>query len=306
MHRFGALLIALAALAVAAAPAGAQPIVGVGEQRADVFSNSHFRDLGIRHVRLVVAWDALHSRWQRHEIDAWMAAAEQAGARPLVAFGRSRIARKKKLLPSPARFRKEFRAFRARYPIVRDWVTWNEGNHCSQPTCRRPDVVARYHDIMRRACPNCSIVGADVLDQDNMVPWVQAFRRAARVTPRIWGLHNYLDANRFRTSGTKTLLRAVRGQVWFTETGGLVDRADGKRRHHFEQSTRHAAKATRWVFKLAALSPRVRRVYFYHWQPAREPWATWDSALLDRHGRPRPAYKVLRSYVKKIAAAKRG
>jgi hypothetical protein len=304
MLRLG--LIATLALLVLAAPAAARPIVGVGEQRADVFQNVHFRDLGIRHVRLVAAWDALHSQWQRHEIDAWMAAAEQVGARPLVAFGRSRIDSKKDVLPSPARFRREFLEFKARYPVVRDWVTWNEGNHCSQPTCRRPDMVARYHDIMRRACPKCSIIGADVLDQDNMVPWVHAFRRSARVKPRIWGLHNYLDANRFRTSGTKTLLRAVRGQVWFTETGGLVDRADGKRRHSFNQNTRHAARATRWVFKLAGLSTRVKRVYFYHWQPAREPWATWDSALLDRHGRPRPAFKVLRSFVKKIAAAKRG
>jgi hypothetical protein len=235
-----------------------------------------------------------------------MAAAEQAGAKPLVAFGRSRLERRKDYLPTPARFRKEFRSFRARYPIVRDWVTWNEGNHCSQPTCRRPDMVARYHDIMRRACMGCSIVGADVLDQDNMIPWVRAFDRAARLTPRIWGLHNYLDANRFRTTGTRMLLRAVRGQVWFTETGGVVQRANGRTSHDFDQNTKHAAKATRWVFRLARLSSRVKRVYFYHWQPAREPWATWDSALLDRHGRPRPAYNVLRSFVRKIAAANRG
>jgi hypothetical protein len=305
MLRLG--LISLLAMLALAAPASAStPIVGVGEQRADVFSNAHFRELGISHVRLVVAWDALHSRWQRREIDAWMAAAEMNGARPLVAFGRSRLARYKETLPSPKRFRREFRSFRARYPIVRDWVTWNEGNHCSQPTCRRPDMVARYHDIMRRACSLCNVIGADVLDQDDMVPWVEAFRRHARIRPEIWGLHNYLDANRFRTSGTKKLLRAVRGQIWFTETGGLVDRADGKRRHRFNQNTKHAAKATRWVFRLAALSKRVKRVYFYHWQPATEPWATWDSALLDRHGRPRPAYRVLRSFVRKIAAAKRG
>jgi hypothetical protein len=52
------------------------------------------------------------------------------------------------------------------------------------------------------------------------------------------------------------------------------------------------------VFRLARLSRRIKRMYFYHWQPAAEPWATWDSALLDPHGRPRPAFKVLRSFVK--------
>jgi hypothetical protein len=298
LHRLG-LLITLAFLAVAA-PAAAAPIVGVGEQRADVFDNSHFQELGITHVRLVVAWDALDSAWQRGEIDAWMAAAEATGARPLVAFGRSRIKRREDVLPSTTRFRSVFRKFRARYPIVRDWVTWNEANHCSQPTCRRPDMVARYHDIMRRACSTCNVIGGDVLDQANMVRWIQSFRYYARTPIRIWGLHNYLDANNFTTNGTRTLLRNTRGQVWFTETGGLVKKAKGG--HQFSQNTRHAAKATRWVFRLARLSKRIRRMYFYHWQPASEPTATWDSALLDRHGRPRPAFKVLRSFVKSSAA----
>ena len=88
----------------------------------------------------------------------------------------------------------------------------------------------------------------------------------------IWGLHNYIDANRFRTRGTRALLRAVKGDVWFTETGGLVVRRNGST-VEFPGSTRHAAKATSWVFRLAALSPRVKRVYFYHWSPAPTPRA---------------------------------
>ena len=36
------------------------------------------------------------------------------------------------------------------------------------------------------------------------------------------------------------------------------------------------------MFKLAALSPRVKRVYFYHWAPAPTTRPTWDSALVDR------------------------
>ena len=49
----------------------------------------------------------------------------------------------------------------------------------------------------------------------------------ARGRRLIWGLHNYIDANRFRTTGTRSLLRAVPGEVWFTETGGLVVRNNG-------------------------------------------------------------------------------
>ena len=121
----------------------------------------------------------------------------------------------------------------------------------------------------------------------NMVSWVRAFRRAAREEPRYWGLHNYIDANRARTTGTRRMLRAVKGQVWFTETGGIVAR---RNRHKvtFPESAKHAATATRFLFdKLVPLSRRVTRVYIYHWN-ADAPAATWDSAL-DRPDRARAA-----------------
>ena len=56
--------------------------------------------------------------------------------------------------------------------------------------------------------------------------------------------------------------------------------------------------------KLARLSRRVQRVYFYHWV-APEPDSTWDSALFDRRGRPRPAYKVVKTYIRRSRAANR-
>ena len=119
----------------------------------------------------------------------------------------------------------------------------------------------------------------------------------------IWGLHNYIDANRFRTRGTRALLKAVKGDVWFTETGGLVMRRNGST-VTFPGSTRHAARATSYVFRLAALSSRVKRVYFYHWSPAPTPRPTWDSALVDSHDRPRPAYEVLRKWLDKNGIAR--
>ena len=102
-----------------------------------------------------------------------------------------------------------------------------------------------------------------------MPAWVKAFRRRASGSRLIWGLHNYIDANRFRTRGTLSLLRAVTGTVWFTETGGLVERNNGSP-IEFPENQWHAARATRWVFqRLARLSPRVRRVYLYQWTPPR-------------------------------------
>ena len=291
-----------AALTPLVLPGGAQaasshvPIVGFGEQRASIFSNQHWQSLGLPHVRLVVGWDALNHKWQRREIDAWMQGAEDAGAEVLVAFTRSRSYSQRKVLPSPARFERHFLRFRERYPMVDTFLTWNEANHCSQPLCHKPELAARYFDVLAAACRYCRIVAADVLDTDDMGEWLRRFRRAAKHRPRIWGLHNYLDANRFRTSGTRRMLRAVKGEIWFTETGGLVYRHN-PRQIKFPDSPTHAAKATRWVLdKLVPLSSRIRRVYLYHFEN-QGPKATWDSGLLDPRGRPRPAFKVLARWV---------
>lgn len=292
------LLAALvAALAAAAAAPAATPTIGVGEHSAQMFADPLWQDLAVRDVRLVVGWNVLRSRQERQELDGYMAAARAARANLLVSFGRSRRAKGAGRLPTTAEFAAQFQAFRARYPWVSQYVTWNEANHCSQPTCRRPERVAAYFDAMRRRCPGCTVVGADVLDTPNMTAYVKRFRRVAHARGLIWGLHNYVDANRLQTSGTRALLRATKGPVWFTETGGVVWRENAADRIRFPSSVSHAAKATRWVFKLAALSPRVKRVYFYNWTPG----PTWDSGITDRRGRPRPAYRIIRSWLRRAA-----
>ena len=57
-----------------------------------------------------------------------------------------------------------------------------------------------------------------------MERWLKVFKQTAK-KPRIWGLHNYRDTNKRkgqRLGGTKRLLKAVKGEVWLTETGGIV------------------------------------------------------------------------------------
>ena len=296
------LLVALA-LAAAAPAAQAEVEIGVGEQYASMFADPMYTELGIHHARVIAGWDALHSRWQRGELDAWMGAAQRANTQVLLSLTRSRDDRRKRRLPSTARYRREFRAFRARYPFVKAFIPWNEANHCSQPLCHKPAVAAHYFDAMKDECPRCTVLAADVLDQEGMVGWIREFKRHVRHHVTVWGLHNYVDANRFRTSGTQAMLDATHGDIWFTETGGLVRRKNSTA-IPFGDSRIHAAKATRWVFKLAALSPRVKRVYFYHWSPAPRADATWDSALVDKRGNPRPAYKVLRSHILKARRAR--
>jgi hypothetical protein len=300
-----ALLAVLVALLAAPATASAAiPTIGIGEQHPDLFTQARFQALGVQHVRYIASWDTFASNWQRAEVDAYMQAADAAGVKVLLGFGRSRDRRKARKLPSVKAYSTEVAKFRQRYPQVDEYVAWNEANHCSQPTCRNPARAAQYYLALRRRCQGCTVLGASLLDSSNMVKWAKAFERAAGSKRRIvWGLHNYIDANLFRTRGTRALLKAVKGQVWFTETGGIVKRNNDSALK-FPESPRHAAKATTFVFKLAALSPRVRRVYFYHWAPAPTKRPTWDSALVDLNAQPRPAYDVLLRWLQRHDVAR--
>lgn len=288
----------LAALGAGAAAAAAQPVVyGIGDQKVGMFTDPRFAKLGLGHARRVVAWDAFEVGWQRRELKRWMNAAQAAGVEPLIAFTRSRREGRERVLPSPQRLARTFREFRRRYRWVDHYTPWNEANHCSQPTCRNPRMAARYYNMMRARCRRCTIVAADVLDQPNMVSWLREFRRHTRGDPRIWGLHNYLDVNRFRMSGTQAMLRAVRGEIWITEVGGIVKRRAsraGATRIRLGESAAHAAQAMRWLFRVTRVSPRIKRVYVYHWNGSRDPSENWDSGLIAPDGKPRPAFWIFR------------
>jgi hypothetical protein len=297
-----ALVAALAAGLLLPGSAGAL-VIGIGDQKPDMFSDPLFRGLGIRYARLAVSWDAMEHPWEVEQVDAWLTAARAAGVQPLVGFGHSRVDRRK--LPTPSRFKYDFRVFRARYPWVTTFATWNEANHCGEPTCHRPQLVAAYYRSITRECPSCRVLGAELLDMPNMASWVDAFRKhlGTTRTPRYWGLHNYIDANRLRTTGTRTLLRHTTGQIWFTETGGIVKRRN-RRKVGFPESAAHAAKATRWVFdKLVPLSRRITRVYLYHWNA--EPHDNWDSGLVNWHGQGRAALRVVRGEQRTLEARAR-
>lgn len=297
-----AALLAAASFAAASAPAGAV-VIGIADQKPEMFTDPLFTGLDIKYARVSVSWDALTRDWQRQELDAWMDAAHAAGVQPLVAWDHSR-GPNHRALPTPSRFKYEFLRFRQRYPWVTTFAAWNEANHCGEPTCHRPKLVAAYYRKMRQACQSCTLLAAEVIDLPNMTWWVREFQRDLRAHPKIWGLHNYLDANRLRTSGTKALLRATgHSLIWFTETGGIVKRRN-RSTITFPESARHAATATRWLFdKLVPLSGRITRVYLYQWSAGID--ETWDSGLVGPHGKPRPAFNVVRAEVEKAAAARR-
>ena len=286
-------LVLLFLLAAAAPAAARAPLVGIGDQNPSMFSDKAFRALGVRYSRLALAWDWYKDPYTLARTDQWMAAARAAGVRPLIAFNRNWRRGGERFMPSRSAYLKSFRTFRKRYPEVRDFSAWNEANHPSQPTFKHPRVAARYYNAMRAACPRCTIVAADVLDSRLMIPWIREFKRYAH-RPRIWGIHNYKDANDGGATHTRALLRAVRGQVWLTETGGILrlkphpgSAGDGRR-----HTPAHQAAAVRRVLRIARSNRRIARVYFYEWRA--NPKNRWDSAFLDARGKLRPAYRALK------------
>jgi hypothetical protein len=280
------LLLGLLALAALPAAAHAKPVVGIADNKPDMFSDARFSALNIRYARILAPYDAMHDASARTALDVWMAGAQLAGVRPLVTFDRSR--RRTSYNPSAAQMATSLKDFRKRYPFLKEFATWNEAN-----ISKRPETVARWWSAMRRACPTCTILGADLLDRANVGTWAARFVKAAKRTPKAWGLHNYTDANTLKTTGTRTLLRAVKGAVWFTETGGVVSRHNGSG-VRFPTSASHAAVVTRFVFStLARLSPRVQRVYLYHWNTGAGDGRTWDSGLIGPDDQARPALLAL-------------
>jgi polysaccharide biosynthesis protein PslG len=285
----------LVSLAVVPAAALASPIVAVGDQHPQMFKDPQWKALHLGYARYVAPWNLMHSPVDRAALDDYLAGARAAHARVLLAFGHARQRRLHHVLPSVAQYTREFRAIHARYPGVTEYEIWNEANLCGEPSCRHPERIARFYNAAKAICRRCRIVGADLLNSGTVGTWARRFRAVAK-GPLIWGLHNYVDANLLSTHATQRFLSLTQGSVWFTETGGVVKRKDHSR-IRFPSGAKHAGLATRMVFKLAALSSRVKRVYFYQWMPDPNTHATWDSALVDRHGRPRPALGVLRSWL---------
>jgi hypothetical protein len=272
--------------------------IGIADQKASIFDDERLRGLGLGYARRSVAWDALRDPGTAAELDRWVAGARAIGAEVLITFSRASGV-KGRTPPSADAFLTQFRRFRHRYPAVKAYAAWNEANHCGTGTCKRPQLVARYFNAIRRNCPGCKVVAADLLDAPNMVSWVRAFRRAARFEPKYWGLHGYIDANRFQTTRTTRLLHAVKGEVWLTEVGGLVARRNGST-IKLRQGKAHAAQATRFIFdRLARLSRRVTRIYLYHWSSSTS-HDSWDSALVGSDDRARPALAVVERVLRQI------
>jgi hypothetical protein len=282
----------------AALPSG--PMVGFGDEQPRMFVSPYFTALHVHIARLMVSWDAaLNHRSDLPRADLWVRAAEQAGVQPLIALSYSRGCYSSKgtvphlarcALPSVSTYQRAFVALRKHYPEISTWSVWNEENHRSQPTHNNPRRAAEFYKVVRANCQGCTIVAADVLDQPRFIDWVKRFRRYAGNGPAIWGLHNYEDTNNHTNRGTRAMLRAVPGEVWLTETGGIV---------HFPHrpfNPKRAAVAVQYMLSLTRLSTRIKRLYVYQWTGAHFT-DRFDAGITGPDGQPRPAYYVIRQYL---------
>jgi hypothetical protein len=300
------LLLALVALAVpATSPA---VVVGIGDQNPAVFDNEHLTPLSPKRVRYITPYDSVFKG--RARLDEWMNAARQAGMEVVVAFNPPATMRCPNLggargcrPVSRTRFRAAFRAFHRRYPWVRIVQPWNEVNNLTQPTAHYPEAVVDYYQTVRSLCPRCTVLGADIQDLPNMVPYtlrlLDVFKVRGLRVPHLWGMHNYTDVNRFirdRNSNMRKAVRLLPGKIWLTETGGLFRFQPQNARQTFRPDLRRQRRAMEALFKQAnRYRGKIARVYLYHWfgAPATN---RWDSGVLDVRGRPRPVYGVLERY----------
>jgi hypothetical protein len=279
--------------------------VGIGDQQVAMFGHPAFQGMRIKRVRYFIAWNAMNDPRQRRNARAYVQAARFSRIRVFLHISSHDTRIKRARLPSVRRYQSRVRRL-VRYFRrlgVREFGTWNEANHASQPTYRSPRTAARYFRVMyrlvKRRCRSCAVVALDVLDQRGVTRYMRRFYRALSPTyrrrARLVGIHNYGDVNRRRTRFTRNVIRTSRRynrrtRFWFTETGGVV-----KFGRSWPCNTYRASRRLRYLFSLARRYRRrgVRRVYVYNWTGA-GCGARFDAGLTNPDGSVRPGYGYLR------------
>jgi len=268
---------------------------GLSDDEPSTFSDPRVAELGVHLARDVAPWNVALNRRDLANVTAWLDAVKRAHhITPFITF---QHADRYGPAPSPARYLAAFLRFRKLFPWVREFSPWDEATHATQPTQRRPKLAAEYYNVLAAHCRGCEIAAPDVLDSDgNVEAWVETFLQTARPRPTIWPFNPYSSVSTDNPLPIERFLAAVHGQVWFSEVGGVVWwRFKGKLIQHGEA---YAARVAKNIFGLAKLSPRITRVYYYHWRspgsPSRLPKRiTWDSGLVRSNGRARPALLVV-------------
>ena len=274
-------------------------LTGVGDEHSEMFSEPLYTQLHTKIVRYIAGYDDAVHPYFLQQARTFISDAEADHEQVLVAFYHSEYTPTK--LPSVSTYQKDVAKFVKDFPNVHQYQSYDEANRgnergaFSSPSAK---LAAQYYQALLRACRHCTVIGLDVLDQANISPtlnYISEFKseigRLRTVMPSIWGLHNYSDVNRFETWRTRDIVNALGGQVWLTETGGIVQFGGSFPNRHREGLYR-AARALKLMFAIAASEPRIKRLYIYDWTGGNTR-ARFDAGLMDDHDKPRPGYVVV-------------
>ncbi len=289
------------------AHAAASYLTGLGDESTEMFTDPDATRLKTRIVRYIAPWDAVAHSYSLDKAKVWIKDAEERHLQVLVAFYHSEYTPTR--LPSVAQYKHDVQKFVRLFPHVKQYQAWDESNRgnirgvLASPSA---SATAQYYQALIRVCKGCTVLGLDVLDADNISPTLQYISEFKReigrlrtVMPKIWGLHNYSDINRLESWRTRELTRALGGQVWLTETGGIVQ-FGGAFPNRDGSGLRRAAKVLGYMFNVAASQPRIKRLYIYDWTGGNS-HTRFDAGLTDAHYVPRPGYVVV---CKKLRASR--
>jgi hypothetical protein len=289
------------------AHAAATYLTGIGDEQPEMFGNPLWTQLHTKIARYIAPYDAATRPFSLNKAKVWIHDAETKHQQILVAFYHSEYTPTK--LPSVALYKKDVQKFIKLFPRVKQYQAWDESNRGNVPhsfSSPSASAAAQYYQALIRVCSGCTVLGLDVLDQANITPtlrYISEFKREIvklrTVMPKIWGLHNYSDINRLESVRTHELVNALGGQVWLTETGGLVQFEPGFPNKHGSGLTR-AANVLKFMFNVAASIPQIKRLYIYDWTGGVNS-TRFDAGLMNAHDQPRAGYVVV---CKQLHAAK--
>ncbi len=279
--------------------ASAPYLVGIGDEQGEMFGNPLWQQLHTKIARYIAPYDAVVHPYSLDKAKVWIHEAEAHHQQVLVAFYHSEYTPTK--LPSVATYQRDVAKFVKLFPHVRQYQSYDEANRGNEPGAfSSPSAVlaAKYYQALIRVCKGCTVIGLDVLDAQYIGPTLQyiyefkhEIGKLETVMPKIWGLHNYSDINRLESWRTRELVRALGGDVWLTETGGLVQFGGAFPNKHGSGLTR-SAKVLKYMFAVAGSNPRIRRLYIYDWTGGNS-HTRFDAGLMNAHGQPRPGYVVV-------------
>ncbi|HWX87748.1 MAG TPA: hypothetical protein VNX67_06220 [Solirubrobacteraceae bacterium] len=288
--------LTLAALASAGSAAAANYRFGLSDYEPKTFSDPRVAELGVHLARDVVPWNVALNKRDLANVTVWLNAVKHAYH--IIPFITFQHADDNGRAPTPGQFLNAFRRFRKLFPWVKEFAPWDEATHSTQPTAHNPWLASSYYNVLAANCNGCEITAPDILDSDgNVEAWVAAFLEKAHPYPKIWPYNPYHSISVGSTALIESFLAVVRGQVWFSEVGGVVWwRFKGRLINHGEA---YAARVDHNIFSFAKLSSRITRVYYYHWRSPGGPKAkaarraTWDAGLVKANGAPRAALYVV-------------